>query len=116
MDTKGIVESLRTFAGEVVNRQIVTVLGAPSITGDIKTLNIQFTADGETKGIVTNINMLQADVTTSVHPDLAAGQFPEISALHDRMVELSTAVLERNVGILKGLAEWLGNRGEQPPG
>ena len=107
MDVNSILLNLRSFASEVVNRRIITVVGAPTVTGPIDKLEIAYAADTAPATIVTNINMLQADVTTSVHPDIATGKYPDAKALHDRMVDLSTDVLERNAAILKELASWL---------
>ena len=112
MDVNGILLNLRSFANEVVNRRITTVVGAPTVAGPIDKLDIAYPADTAPALIVTNINMLQADVTTSVHPDIATGQYPDANALHDRMVDLSTDILERNAAILKELTSWLMDKPE----
>ena len=112
MDVNDIIKNIRSFAGEVVNRRITTVVGAPTVTGPIDNLAVVYPPDASPASIVTNINMLQADVTTSVHPDIAAGKYPDANALHDRMVDLSTDVLERNAAILKELASWLMDKPE----
>ena len=114
MDVNEILQNIRSFAGQVVNRRIVTVVGTPAVSGPIENLAVTYPPDGAPKSIITNINMLQADVTTSLHPDIAAGQHPEARALHDRMVDLSTDVLERNAAILKELASWLRDQPEPP--
>ena len=114
MDVNEILKNMRSFASQVVNRRITTLVGTPTISGSIDDLAITYPADAAPKSIVTNINMLQADVTTSVHPDIASGQYPDANALHDRMVDLSTDILERNATILKELATWLMDKPEPP--
>lgn len=114
MDVNEILRNMRAFANQVVNRRITTVVGVPTVSGTIDNLQITYPDDAAPKSIVTNINMLQADVTTSVHPDIASGQFPDANALHDRMVDLSTDILERNAAILKELAGWLLDKPEPP--
>ena len=114
MDVNDILRNVRAFASQVVNRRITTVIGEPTVSGPIDNLEVSYPTGAAPQLIVTNINMLQADVTTSVHPDLAAGQFPDVNALHDRMVALSTDILERNAAILKELATWLSDQPEPP--
>lgn len=97
------IEKLQDIVTNLTNLTTVTAVGNVTVSGDIKKPTITIPAQEQQKAIVTNVNLIDGDISTVMHPAFAEGSMPAISELHKEMQLRGSEIVERNVKLLKEL-------------
>ena len=94
-------ELLAEAVTSLINLKITTMVGEARISGPIHKLDVQLPGVGASA--VTNINLLDGDIANCISPAIVGGDYKDIKALHEAMVEKGQAIVERNVRLLREL-------------
>src|SRR5690349_21750827 len=74
-------ELLADAATSLVNLKISTIVGEATITGPIHKPNVQL--PGSAASAVTNINLLDGDITSCISPSILSGDYKDMKAVHE---------------------------------
>ena len=106
-----VLEALSATVQSAINLRIITLVGDAPITGSIE--NPRVAMPGQAVSMVTNINLVEGDVSTLISQPFLGGEYAELRALHAEMAERAHKVIERNLAILQEILE---DRAGRPPG
>ena len=114
-------DKLQTAAENVINLQIVTIIGDVQVSGDIRSLKVDF-PDGEPRPehivIATNINLVDSDITSVIPKEYAGQTDSQVMKYHAEQVaqanETMTQRVEMIKTLLKDLVPLLSGKNESP--
>ena len=98
-------DTLKKAAQNLVNLQIVTIVGDAQIEGSIQKLKVDLSvvSGSDNTAIVTNINLIESDIT-SVIPKKFEDQFDNpIMKYHTSQVELASTTMDQKVKMIGSL-------------
>ena len=98
-------DTLKKAAQNLVNLQIVTIVGDAQIEGSIQKLKVDLPVESssDNTAIVTNINLIESDIT-SVIPKKFEDQFDNpIMKYHTSQVELASTTMDQKVKMIGSL-------------
>jgi hypothetical protein len=94
-----VLEALSATVQSAINLRIITLVGDAPITGSIE--NPRVSMPTQAVSMVTNINLVEGDVSTLISQPFLGGEYAELRALHAEMAERAHKVIERNLAILQ---------------
>ena len=99
-------DKLQTAAENVINLQIVTIIGDVQVSGDIRNLKVDF-PDGVPRPdhivIATNINLVDSDITTVIPKDYAGQTDSQVMKYHAEQVAQANETMAQRVKMIKTL-------------
>ncbi len=103
-----LFDSLKNAAENVVNLQIVTIIGDVTISGSIRNPQVDF-PDGEPSAdhtvIATNINLIESDITSVIPKKYAEQADNPVMKYHAEQVAQANATMDQKVKMFKALFE-----------
>lgn len=103
-----ILDTLGTAVQGAMNLRVITLVGDAVVTGRVESPMVEMPATGP--AMVTNINLAGGDISTIMSQPFVDAGYADLRTLHNDMVGKAQAVVERNVIMLKDLADWLGDK------
>jgi hypothetical protein len=94
-------EALGATIRSAINLRIITLVGDSSVTGSVESPNV--TMPAQAVSMVTNINLVEGDVSTLVSQAFLGSQYAELRTLHAAMTEQAHKIIERNIEILQAV-------------
>jgi hypothetical protein len=104
-ETINLRETLGRAVRSAINLRVVSMVGTPTIDGELEALQVKFGAGAVQQVAVTNINLLEGDIVTCTSEAIAKGELPEIKALHDSMVAKADGIVQRNVQLIRDMIQ-----------
>jgi hypothetical protein len=104
-----VIDMMLALARSAANLKVVTVVGTPVLSGRLDAPDVVLPTQPE-HCIVTNINLIDGDVTQVVSPGFLKGDtaLEAVRTWHAEMVEAARASVATNLSALGSLAERLG--------
>ena len=102
------LQTLKKAAENLINLQIVTVVGDVELSGDIQHPQVQFTTGGtDTEQIViaTNINLIDSDITTAIPTKYENQVDGTIMKYHTEQVTQANATMDQKVKLIESLVK-----------
>lgn len=93
-----ILDTVGAMVQGAVNLKVVTLVGDAGISGEVESPTVDMPKTG--LSMVTNINLVAGDITSSTSPDLLAANYADVRSLHAEMVAKAQDMVDRNVDIL----------------
>ncbi|NYZ14978.1 hypothetical protein HL658_20725 [Azospirillum sp. RWY-5-1] len=103
-----ILETLGTAVQGAMNLRVITLVGDAAVTGKVESPTVEMPAAGP--AMVTNINLAGGDISTIMSQPFVDAGYADLRTLHNDMVAKAQSVVERNVTMLKDLADWLAGK------
>lgn len=107
-----ILETLGSAIQGAMNLRVITLVGDAAVTGKVESPTVEMPAAGPS--MVTNINLAGGDISTIMSQPFVEPGYADLRTLHNDMVAKAQTVVERNVTMLKDIADWLGSKTELP--
>jgi hypothetical protein len=98
-----VLDALGATIRSAINLRVITLVGDAPITGSVESPNVSMPA--QAVSMVTNINLVEGDVSTLVSQAFLGGQYAELRTLHAAMTEQAQKIIERNVAILQAIVK-----------
>lgn len=109
-----VLEALSATIRSAINLRVITLVGDAPVTGSID--NPQVAMPAKSVSMVTNINLIEGDVSTVLSEPFLGSDYAELRQLHGTMVDKGHAIIERNVAVLRELlADLAGKTLPEPP-
>ena len=105
------LQTLKKAAENLINLKIVTVVGDVELSGDIQHPQVQFTKGGtdtEQIVIVTNINLIDSDITTAIPTKYENQVEGTIMKYHKEQVTQANATMDQKVKLIESLIKDIG--------
>ena len=102
-----LADKLLDAANELMTLQIVTTVGDLAIAVDGTGQKLTFSTLAATASAITRINAVTGDIWTNRTQNTMGGENAAIADYHERMVEKSQAIIERNLRVIADLVERL---------
>ena len=100
------LQTLKKAAENLINLQIVTVVGDVELSGDIQHPQVQFTKGGTGTDrivIATNINLIESDITTAIPTKYEDQVEGTIMKYHTEQVTQANATMDQKVKLIESL-------------
>lgn len=94
-------EALGAAIRSAINLRVITLVGDAPITGSVESPNVSMPA--QAVSMVTNIDLVEGDVSTLVSQAFLGSQYAELRALHAAMTDQAHKIIERNIEILQNI-------------
>lgn len=106
-----LLEKINHIVTELTRLDVVTVVGAASVTVDSES-NIKFNLPNDTtpRAMITRVNLVSGDVQNVIHPDFVAGDLASMRDFHTAQVTQGHEVIVNNIKALRELALDLGDK------
>lgn len=102
LDFGGLLKKVEEAANRLVNLKVVTYVGVVKVSGTMENLKVSLPAKGNGKAFVTNINLLDSDITT-IMPEGNAGEDSGVLDFHREQVDRAMSSMERKAKLLVSL-------------
>lgn len=99
-------DSVKKAAENVINLQIVTIVGDVQLSGSIRHPQVNFPTGGPSVDnivLATNINVVESDITSVIPAQYAAQPDNPVMKYHAEQVEQATAAMDQRVKMIKTL-------------
>ena len=99
-------DSVKKAAENVINLQIVTIVGDVQLSGSIRHPQVNFPTGGPSADnmvLATNINVVESDITSVIPEQYAAKPDNPVMKYHAEQVEQATAAMDQRVKMIKTL-------------
>ncbi len=96
-----VLEALSATVQSAINLRVITLVGDAPITGSIE--NPRVAMPGQAVSMVTNINLVEGDVSTLVSQAFLGSEYAELRTLHAAVTEQAHKIIERNIEILQAI-------------
>lgn len=111
MATKDFVKKIEAALDNLVTLNVITAVGATQIevsqVEGKEVRNIKVAPDA--KVIWTSVDLLQGDITTTIHPDFQGDGGQIVRNIHNDARTQGMEIIKTNVGVLKDLLGLLGD-------
>ena len=100
------LQTLKKAAENLINLQIVTVVGDVELSGDIQHPQVQFPKGGTGTDqivIATNINLIESDITTAIPTKYEDQVEGTIMKYHTEQVTQANATMDQKVKLIESL-------------
>lgn len=107
---KSILEKIKESLDNLVTLKIVTAVGSVVLKTDKdgSPLDSQISADA--KAMVTEIDLLQGDITTAYDEEFVTGQYKELRSFHQQREAQGMQIIKDNINALKELIGLASNK------
>lgn len=94
-------EALGATIRSAINLRVITLVGDATIGGSIESPSVSMPA--QAVSMVTNINLVEGDVSTLVSQAFLGSEYAELRTLHAAVTEQAHKIIERNIEILQAI-------------
>ena len=104
--SNSLLDSLKNAAENVINLQIVTIIGDVQVSGDIRHPTVAFLGDEPSTDhivIATNINLVDSDITSVIPKEYAGQTASQVMKYHAEQVAQATETMAQRVEMIKTL-------------
>jgi len=100
-----LMEKIKNAVNQLVTLEIITLVGDIALKEGKTSPGIDYSKNP--KAILTQINLLQADITTVYHEDFVTGPYQSLREFHAAREKEGYAMVKANIEALKSLLELL---------
>ena len=101
-------QTLSNTIHRAVNLRVTTMVGDAVVSGKLDQLEVDAPANPATC-LVTDINLVEGDITRVISEKLLAPEFADLRAAHQDSVKQAQDIVERNVRILISIVKEIGD-------
>jgi hypothetical protein len=106
MSTDELMNDIKNALKELITLKIVTAVGPIQLDG---AGNPKATCDISTRLILTEINLLQGDITTKISPEFVTGEYQNLRDFHMSRVSEAQDIVQKNIAAIKSMVELITN-------
>lgn len=102
MSLDDLMNEIKNALKELITLRILTAVGPIQL--DSKG-NPKVACDNNTKLILTEINLLQGDITTKLSPEFVTGEYQSLRDFHMSRVNEAQDIVQKNIAAIKSMVE-----------
>jgi len=102
---QSFVQKLMKAASEAINLKIRTIVGPIALEDDKISTKVDAEDAANTKAMMTQINLLDGDITTKMDEDFASGPYQSLRSFHQEQQDKGDKIIQNNIAVIKELLE-----------
>lgn len=106
MSLDDLMNDIKNALRQLITLRIVTGVGPIQLDN---VGNPTAACDNSTRLILTEINLLQGDITTKLSPEFVTGEYQNLRDFHMSRVSEAQDIVQKNIAAVKSMVELIAN-------